>query len=78
MQPTGMKPEGMKQQMDSIEMKNQGAPTPAPMPVEKNKPTKVKVKKNKLMQLSEFKKMNPSANLQDYFSYVEKFEKSGK
>lgn len=35
MQPTGMEPEGMKQQMDSIEMKNQGAPTSAPMPAKK-------------------------------------------
>lgn len=38
----GMQPEGMKQQIDSIEMKKQTAPTPAPMPK-----AKVKVKPEK-------------------------------
>lgn len=44
----GMEPEGMKQQMDTMEMRNQGAPsaTPAPMPAKKVRKKKSKSDEN--------------------------------
>jgi hypothetical protein len=72
----GMNEGGMKNQIDIMEMgkQSQGAGA-APM----MQPKKVKVKKkNKLMDWPEYKKMNTSANFQDYATYLETAEKSKK
>jgi hypothetical protein len=72
---SGMNEGGMKNQIDVMEMEKQSkGAAPAPMTKAKAKVKTIK----KIMEWREFKKMNPSANFDDYFSYVGRTERSNR